>query len=470
MESLVRIFWDVARKAYRRLPVSRDTAFKVRNKIFSILGDKASSLPGYYDWKNRAAAAAQTPSAPAPEIWKNYYAGDSRPAFLFISHDVGGGTEQHVVFLKNKLEKEGFRVLALRHAEMSCGKKSGRVYIHGFAPDAIQHMGFDLGREKNEMVALLKGANIKHIHVHHTLHMPEGILAFIKELSQELQVAYDYTAHDYLSICPRFTLYQDGTGSYCGEPDIKGCNACLATYGSEYGKYVDMKAWREKYADFFSAARRVFTPDDDVTNRLKRYFPAAKIETRPHEEPNAPLEILGTKRESGEPLRVAILGAIAPHKGASIIFQCAEQALLQNQNIHFTVIGYTSEDWRRKPLSNMTITGAYTNDELHRWLKEGKFHLAFFPAIWPETYSYTLSIALRYGIHPVSFDLGAIARRIKASNFGTVLGYDYFCQPRRINEALLTLSPKTPPADLMQTQFTRYGSYIKDYYGLTGAL
>ena len=34
-------------------------------------------------------------------------------------------------------------------------------------------------------------------------------------------------------------------------------------------------------------------------------------------------------------------------------------------------------------------------------------------ALWPETYSYTLSIALLAGLPVVAFDIGAIARRIR---------------------------------------------------------
>jgi glycosyltransferase involved in cell wall biosynthesis len=463
--ALFKIFLRAARNIFAILPISLGTRLRIKNQIFSILGERASSLPGYHDWKRRSdnnAGIISAPAEPVLVVWEKHYASDVRPTFVFISHDVGGGTEQHVLFLKNALAREGIRILALRHSE----PKSNRLLLHGFAPDATARMEFDISNEKDSLLFVLRSGNVQHIHVHHTLHMPENILSFISSISKELGVRYDYTAHDYLSICPRFTLYQDGTGGYCGEPDIKGCAGCLATYGSDYGHDIDMHKWRKTFEVFLHGARRVFTPDDDVSRRLKRYFPEAAIQTRPHEEIFSSIETLAGERKNGEALKVVVLGAIAPHKGASIIFDCAQDALNRNLNIHFTVIGYTSEDWKRKPLSNMTITGGYTDEQLTQWIKNGKFHLSFFPAVWPETYSYTLSLAMRFGLHPVAFDLGAIGRRIIAAGFGSVLPYADFRFPSKINDALLAIKPAQPPADLMQKNFVRYASYTKEYYEL----
>ncbi len=464
-----RDVWNLGRSLFAKLPISLGMRIRIRDAIFLLAGDRANSLPGYQNWKKRREERGDAPSAfmaTRGDIWKEFYASDARPTLLFVSHDVGGGTEQHITFLKDALAKEGLRCLALRHGEPG----SNRLILHGFAPDATSRMEFDASEDYSALVALLQTAKLKHIHVHHTLHFPKEILATLENLSTDLGVPYDYTAHDYLSICPRFTLYQDGTGGYCGEPSIKGCAGCLATYGSPYGHDIDMTKWRGNYARFLTNARRVFTPDKDVSERLAKYFPEAKIETRPHEETFSVAENFAGSRLEGEPLKVVALGAIAPHKGASIIYDCAADALKRKLNIHFTVIGYTSEDWKRKAPVNMTITGGYTDAQLYDWLKGSGFHLSFFPAVWPETYSYTLSLAMRYGLHPVSFDLGAIGRRIAAAGFGTLLPYRDFRFPSRINDALLAIAPQTPSADLMKKNFSRYESYVKDYYGLEGMI
>ena len=41
--------------------------------------------------------------------------------------------------------------------------------------------------------------------------------------------------------------------------------------------------------------------------------------------------------------------------------------------------------------------------------------VVWLPASWPETYSFTLSIALEARLPVVAFDLGAIARRLRSA-------------------------------------------------------
>jgi len=40
--------------------------------------------------------------------------------------------------------------------------------------------------------------------------------------------------HDYSLVCPRLVLV-GGSGRYCGEPDLAGCDACVAANGSSLG-------------------------------------------------------------------------------------------------------------------------------------------------------------------------------------------------------------------------------------------
>jgi len=62
------------------------------------------------------------------------------------------------------------------------------------------------------------------------------------------------------------------------------------------------------------------------------------------------------------------------------------------------------------------VTGKYQEHEALDSLKGLKPHLVWLPSLWPETYSYTLSVALRAGLPVVAFDLGAIATRLRSLN------------------------------------------------------
>ena len=39
---------------------------------------------------------------------------------------------------------------------------------------------------------------------------------------------FDLTVHDYYAICPQINFLPLRFSHYCGEPDIGGCNTCIA--------------------------------------------------------------------------------------------------------------------------------------------------------------------------------------------------------------------------------------------------
>ena len=65
-------------------------------------------------------------------------------------------------------------------------------------------------------------------------------------------------------------------------------------------------------------------------------------------------------------------------------------------------------------------------------------HLVWLPSLWPETFSYTLSVAFASG-HPVwAFDIGAIARRLRdIGREQALLSLDLQADPRAINDRVL---------------------------------
>ena len=65
--------------------------------------------------------------------------------------------------------------------------------------------------------------------------------------------------------------------------------------------------------------------------------------------------------------------------------------------------------------------------------------LLWFPAQWPETYSYTLSAALRHGLPVVCSDLGAPAQRLAGRPFSLILPWN--STPQVWLDALLTQAP-----------------------------
>lgn len=171
---------------------------------------------------------------------------------------------------------------------------------------------------------------------------------------------------------------------------------------------------------------------------------------------------------------MAVIGAIGPHKGSHVLEACARHAREAGQPLHFTVVGYTDRDDVLRELG-VTVTGRYDADELPGLLaanEDAPHHLVFLPAVWPETYSYTLSEAVLAGLYPVTFDLGAPAERMAAWNYGLRLPVSLMRDPAAINAALLACTPAAPTAGLARALLAA-GAYPApfraSYYGMQDA-
>jgi hypothetical protein len=190
------------------------------------------------------------------------------------------------------------------------------------------------------------------------------------------------------------------------------------------------------------------------------------ITVRPH--PEVVPTVIGRPlpRRDGEPLRVAVIGAIGPHKGSRQLKLCAEDAERRHLPIIYVLFGY-SDISELPELPNVEITGQYRHEDLQLLLARGRCHLAFIPSVWPETYSYVLSEALFAGLFPVAFDLGAPARRIRAHAWGLVLPFAFVNQPGKVNDALLSCEVPAMPDRARVAGASLYNDILADYYQLS---
>jgi len=260
----------------------------------------------------------------------------------------------------------------------------------------------------------------------------------------------------------------DERGSYCGEPDQEACVRCIAKNGAPVS--VDsLSAYLERYSRLMRGARRVFAPSADTATRYRRRFPMLEVTERPHPQGyqfKAPPPV----RYVGDGiLRVAIIGAIGPHKGSSFLLECARHAEIHQLPIRFVVFGITDIDALRDH-PYITIKGAYRDNQLAGMLLEHRCHMALFPSLWPETWSYTLSEALDAGLYPVAFELGAMAERIKSIGWGTCLPVELMHRADLVNERLLGLRVDAFSEEVrkrIRTGDLHYEPLLRDYYGLT---
>ena len=259
--------------------------------------------------------------------------------------------------------------------------------------------------------------NVRLIHLHHFIYMSEKLRKFL--LSNRYKLAV--TLHDYYVICPRVNMTRNGI--YCYEALEKECNACmcdraiqsLGDFTSRLRHLPDIVSWRKYWGEFLDKADYVFVPSSDQRERLLRYFPSL-TKIRVVENPEIVVPPAACSRKI---CRVGILGTISEAKGRSILLNCARMAEQQNLNIQFVLFGTLSPDESQLP-SNLVVKGKYKEDEVYTLITNEGIDFFWFTAIWPETYSYVLTIPIRLGIPVIAADLGAIGERIKRGGWGEV--------------------------------------------------
>lgn len=379
---------------------------------------------------------------------------------LFVVHNWGGGVEQHIAFMAAALEAEGVDAYVLRPAEDDT-RAAAISGVHGsLETPSLQHLS--LGGDQVDLVSVLRQLKVGHIHIHHTAGFDQVGITALHRLAESLNCRYDLTLHDFGSFCPRLHLsYEDG--KYCGEPDIDGCEQCVAEFGSPFG-VVSVSDWRARWRVAMNGARRVYCPTRDTAERARKHFPEAHYTVIPHpEEVQAPAPH-AQQRQAGRPLRIAVPGAIGAQKGFWLLIECARDTRARGLPLEFCVVGYTVN--RKEALAaGIEVTGAYDPEDADAALSRSGANVAMLPSLSPETFSFVLSSAFRIQMFPVVFDLGAMAERILDAGWGEILPCSMMNDPQGINDYLLNLVVPRVPADFDARSSAGYPTgMVRDYY------
>lgn len=321
-----------------------------------------------------------------------------RQRLLFVMHRGGGGTEKHVRELAALLEPD-YEVFILRPTY-----NATTVALEWARRSEEFSTWFPLPHAYTDLLDLLRKLAITRVHFHHVLDLQQQLL----RLPQDLGVPYDFTVHDYYPICPQYNLAKTD-GRYCGEPDTEGCTACLAERQALWG--LDILSWRTLFRNILVGADRVFVPSRDALSRVKAYIPQANLVLLPHMETIDSVSV-SNKPFWGSDIKVVVLGQLSLAKGIKLLEACAIDAKVRKLPIFFKVIGFTEEKVRQYPEIPLSFYGRYEDYELASLIAHERPDLIFFPALWPETYSYTLSSAINSGLPIAAPRLGAFTERL----------------------------------------------------------
>jgi GT2 family glycosyltransferase len=351
-----------------------------------------------------------------------------RVAALLITHNDGGGVERRVASACAAYREAGVRPIVLRPTTLA-DSSLGAVLSDGVA-DMFPNLRFALPSELSALARLLRGAGLREVELHHLL----GHHAAVLELIGMLGVPYDVHLHDYALICPRITLVGRDR-RYCGEPAVATCETCVADLGSVSGEAIGVAALRQRSGRLLAGARHVVAPSEDTAVRLRRHFPATKVQMVPHGDDKA--LAAGTKSvpPHGDRARICVVGAIGVEKGYDILLAGARDAAERDLPLEFVVVGHTIDDARLLDTGRVFVTGEFRPEEAVDLIRAQDASVAWLPSVWPETWCFALSDVWRAGLHAVAFDLGAQAERIRRSGRGVLLPLGL--PPTSINSALL---------------------------------
>lgn len=324
-----------------------------------------------------------------------------RPRILAVLHGIGGGTRRHVHELTAHLQGRADFLTLTPLADH-------RLRLQWDAPSEAFTRDYHGLHQAAELQALLRDIGVAHVHYHHLL----GLNPSLMLLPEQLQATYDFTAHDYYNACPQIALV-DENHSYCGERGIAQCTECLQGRPAPTGETIE--DWRLRHRLFLNGARAVLAPSQDTAQRMARYFPAANVRYAPHLDltPGAVLPAPSPRRlHPAANLRVFVIGALSRIKGGDTLETVSLEAARMQAPIELHLLGYPHHPVRQQPHASLTVHGAYEDVDLPRLLERLQPDLVWFPARWPETYSYTLSACLQAGLPILATDLGAFPERL----------------------------------------------------------
>ncbi len=346
-----------------------------------------------------------------------------RQAALLITHASGGGVEQRVRLSAEEHARNGRRPIILRPAETAAGEPA--IAAREGLTNDVPNLVFAMPGELPVLLRLLRAAKPDRIEAHHLADYP----AAIYELITRLGMPYDVHVHDYAWFCPRISLV-GAHSRYCGEPDLHGCETCVADHGGFLKEKISVAALRTRSATFLASARRVVVPSGDTGQRLRRHFDGLVTATAPHEDDaSIPLADPGMTAGRSGPhgakletrARVCVVGSIGVHKGYEVLLACARNAAQRNLDLEFVVVGHTIDDAALMATGRVFVTGRFEPGEAVDLIAAQNANIGFIASIWPETWCLSLGDLWRAGLTVAAFDIGAPAERIRQTGRGILL-------------------------------------------------
>ncbi|CUB02762.1 Glycosyltransferase, GT2 family [Marinomonas fungiae] len=347
------------------------------------------------------------------KLWLASLIAGTLPIVLHVTHNRGGGTLRFVEELANDLSNQAYSLMLLPSV-----KKPGYLALtiaksssDGSAPEESEYtLFFNAESQQQELKTVLQQLPIRNMHFHHLLGLPDWIM----DLPRSGGYPWLVSLHDYYYLCQSISLTNE-KDLFIGHLEAQ-----------------NNSQWSNRFKAFIEGADLCIAPSNACLAFYQETFPKAHLSTVYHEQGkhllNRAFSASPIQYPLERPLKVIIIGALSKIKGADLLEKVALQCAKQNVDVEFELIGYSYRDLASKPKSKLTVSGQYDDETLVALLKEkhanNEADLVWFTALWPETYSYTLSSAIEAGLPVVVPNIGAFSERVYGRENSWIVPWD----------------------------------------------
>ena len=233
------------------------------------------------------------------------------------------------------------------------------------------------------------------------------------------------SAHDFALFCPRPHLIEEPAGRFCEfSTEPMRCARCLAARWTLPPGFQEGR--REVAARLAAATSALEFPSEYMRREHLRLFPAIAAERTRVLPPRSLAEPLAPPLRAvlRPPRRIALAGAVHPHKGArEFEAVVAELAARRPGEYAWHVFGGGDPAAlaRLRRLPGTRVHGYYRAGSLPARLQAARIDLVLLPSIWPEAHCLVLDECAAAGIPVVAFDLGALGERVRAGGMGVLV-------------------------------------------------
>jgi glycosyltransferase involved in cell wall biosynthesis len=319
----------------------------------------------------------------------------ARPTLLLVVHALGGGTIHYARRLREL-------VAPWVNVAFAWGIDDRLLHISTRDPERAEQ-SFDLALGLDAPVAALRALAVRRVDLLCTI----GLQAHAPALLDRLAVPFDVTLLAYELLADNAHL-MDPAGRFVGEHAISALAAPIRS-------------------PLLASAERRIACSRDLAWRAGRLLPGqpilpVRLPERGEPDQRAPRL---PKLRAGEPLRVLVLGRLAPHKGLATIREVARIADARNFPIEIICLGEAQVPPSELPASaRVRLLGRYDVAQLESIVRPLRPHLAWLPFAVPETHSFTLSEVMGLRLPLLATGIGAVPERVEGRSYTWLLPFE----------------------------------------------